>query len=464
MYSVEQEFAAMHDADTAAERDDWEAEREAEWEAEWEAAQAEDERRQREWQNRTLFFVREHRLDDLRKAMDKLVKRARKAGVDEAGYRIGSIAAVDVRYRKDAFGRAREWLDYKFPVFLDAGEPIKIAGWEFIARLERIGEDCLIHVVPGCEAIIEPRYRDHAYTASVGCNHCNTRRFRKDVFVVRSVETNEQKLVGRTCLREFLGCDTPNKLLAKFEWERAVDGIGESDDWFGGGFGEHDETTMGVLSATATIIRMKGWLSKARCREGDTPTSSEVHTFLFGRDVGKDRSVSEFKAAVRAAHTPEDDAQAERVIAYWMQEQHRAGSEYERNLHILLKQDITRARHFGLVCSAIAAWARAQGVTLGPQKIEREPVNRRWGSDKERLRNVRVTVLAIHSYASRFSESAKIVTFAAEDGSEAKWFTDGCLPFRECQEVMLTGTVHGFEEWKGKWATILKRCKTAGVQ
>ena len=76
----------------------------------------------------------------------------------------------------------------------------RIADWEFVATIEHAEPMNIIRS-------FRPEYEIPArfYTADTFCEHCRTRRYRKDTYIVRNTQTGEFKQVGKSCLKDFTG-------------------------------------------------------------------------------------------------------------------------------------------------------------------------------------------------------------------------------------------------------------------
>lgn len=82
-------------------------------------------------------------------------------------------------------------------VLVEAEGTAIINDWEFIAELEHTENGNIITGVAGVE--VPERY----YTTRPMCEHCNSKRFRKNTYIVRNKKTGEFKQVGKSCLKDF---------------------------------------------------------------------------------------------------------------------------------------------------------------------------------------------------------------------------------------------------------------------
>lgn len=393
--------------------------------------------------SRETKLVLEDRIGEFRHALKALQKRARRHKLTAAIVEIGDIACLEWVTYKDWDGAERKMLVRYLPVHILAGEAIKAAGWTFTARLERVGDTHLVHRAPGVEgAPIEERFLARAG----GCDHCKSSRQRKDTYIVEH-EDGRQMQIGSTCLRDFLGCDSPASLAARFALFSGVrDAFGDE------GWEPPTCSLEGYMTLVAISCRQRGFWSRARAEKwgGDERTTAgDVADAAFGSGRDADKAREKF-AKLR---TDEDAAQAHAIIAYW-----RAltpTSDYERNLAILCAQDEASAKHGALLASAIAAWARHAGIALGPQKEER-PSNH-VGEVGKRMKGLTLTITAKFGVSSQWSDNAQVVKMIDDDGNVFAWFTS-TYHLAVGHRYTIDATVKAHGKYKDRKETQLTRC------
>jgi hypothetical protein len=132
--------------------------------------------------------------------IEKLNKRAKKLGLD----------AISLTWEK-AFLDSKDNL--LVPCILNGPTSISYDGWEFIATLQHLptGENIVRAIID--DANIPAQYR----TAGSDCEHCCSKRYRKDTYIVRRSSANpiEYRQVGSSCIKDFLGGKSPDNILQK---------------------------------------------------------------------------------------------------------------------------------------------------------------------------------------------------------------------------------------------------------
>ena len=148
------------------------------------------------------------------------------------------------------------------------GETPKLAGWALVAKIEFLEEERLISCVPG-ETCPE-EYR----TGAFDCDHCHTKRMRKETFILRNGDKHVQ--VGRQCIKDFLGGKSPEQLLAEAEYifraSREVDDCERME----GGYVPETINITEYLCGVAICIRRLGWLSRGAANVDQASTSSHA--------------------------------------------------------------------------------------------------------------------------------------------------------------------------------------------
>jgi hypothetical protein len=147
-------------------------------------------------ENKT-FNIPESNWFSFKSRFAKLQKKAEKLGVGGSiDYKVLQEKHIWVDTGDSIFETGKKIKVFEIEVFGDAP---KYQGWTFIGRLEHdqvIGT--IVRSAPG--QTIPSKYYDAKHT---NCDHCQTKRFRKDTFVLMH-ESGEYKQVGRQCIKDFL--------------------------------------------------------------------------------------------------------------------------------------------------------------------------------------------------------------------------------------------------------------------
>jgi hypothetical protein len=315
-----------------------------------------------------------------------------------------------------------------------SGEAPRIAGWDFLARIELLGEENLVHRVPGTTKMLEDRFRSH----DGFCDHCNSARRRNDVFVLANDE--KQIAVGRQCLREFLGIDDPKMIVARAQFFEELKNIDEDDDM--GNFGSYGFYGLNeVLVLAAANIRKYGYVSKARQIEtGDATTGQMVSWGIAGIP------------AYKIEPTEVDREWAEKTIGFFRRDT-SFGNEYMDNIRVLTKQDIIKKEHVALISSAVITAQRE----LAPKAVTKE--SNFVGEVKGRLKEVSLLLEKIIYLGSGSFGPSYLHLLKDADGNAFSWITGNKVEVAEGTNIKVDATVKEHKIYKGTKQTVLTRAK-----
>jgi len=332
-------------------------------------------------------------------------------------------------------------------------EAPKVGDYKFIARLERTEAGTIIDAIPGEEL------PEHFRHSTGECEHCKKARSRKDLFVVRD-PAGAYVQVGRTCLRDYMGTDTPASVAARFRFLREAKEW--TDDWALAGGASVPDSALELLAVTATAIRLWGWVPKSAPESAGQATAYKVSAWFYCHP--SDKPAQEDRAALRAALLDADYEEAAATMAWVEEEARKEGcSEYMWNLWMVLSTGVVEPKRRGYACSAVAAHQRHLGV-LELKRREREVavLSKHVGTIGERLRGLELTVLSNRGIPSQYGECILYKMRDAE-GNMFSWFKSGEGIMDVGNTYILDATVKDHVEYQGVLETQLTRAKKPGV-
>lgn len=418
-------------------------------------------------ETRTRFEIPDYRLAGLQAKIAKLAKRAAKLGSDPITLEVvrGPYASPTGGHRRNDSPKGPRLIPIMqatYEVEVHGPKPV-IAGWEFLATLEHKQAGTILRTVPTAEVaegLLDP-YR----SAGANCDHCKRQRRRKDTYVVRHVETGQVLQVGRTCLRDFTGHDSPESVARMAELLlAAVDACSEGDDDGGWGGGRARECMVEPVEFMTCVLACRaefGWLSATAAREradGSESTAAQAWTLTLGRNYGlKTRLLKEVE--VTAEHAERAAVVLDKAKAALADRDDR--SDYEHNLFVWLEEAWVTWRGKGLVASAAGFVDRLENRERAA-KVARDQFgqSKHVGVEGERL-DLIATVTRVTRTATDWGPLT-IVNLLSEDGDALVWFAHDDLPERETPAdtpLWVTGTVkrHQADKRAGYPVTALNR-------
>lgn len=392
----------------------------------------------------TIITILTERLPEAVKSLKKLAAKAERYGTPRIPWTVAAPRLEKRRTERDNRPVNVQVSD----ITLNELESPRVGAFRFLARLERTPDGTIIDSIAGED--LPERFRN-----STGeCEHCGKVRDRKHLFVVAK-DGEEPLQVGRSCLRDFMGTDTPESVASRFRFERELAEF--SDEWAGGG--KVVDSAAELLAVTAAAIRLWGWVSKSAPESAGTPTAFRISVWFYlppGNKSGK-----EDLDALKAALSDADWEEAAAAMS-WVQDSTDDG-EYMHNLRTILTPGVVEPKRRGYACSAVAAHQRALGL-LELKRREREASanSQHVGVVGERLRGLELTVVSNRGFSGQFGDS---VLYKMRDaaGNVFTWFKSGDGIMDVGNTYILDATVKAHTSYQGVLETQLTRAKKPGV-
>ena len=233
--------------------------------------------------------------DRLHNRIAKLAKQAKKIGVAAP-----EVAFSDYHERVNPeTGNNEVWCLATLQF-----EDIKIAGgWRLVASIEKGDLGNMVYAINGKDY-------SHLRTQTLTCDHCQTKRKRNKHFILVNDE-GEEKCVGSTCMKDFLGVD-PAKALNFFTTIRE---LFKDDELFSSGSGTVSVQWLRLVTAVAWVCReieINGFVSRQQEYNHHTiSTACSVRENIFLQSASKvSQKTKEF---VRP--TEKNEHQAQEVVS-----------------------------------------------------------------------------------------------------------------------------------------------------
>lgn len=338
------------------------------------------------------------------------------------------------------------------------GAAPRLAGWSFVATLQHEEGGTILRTVP--TAVVADGELARFRHVAPACDHCGVDRRRNDSFVVRS-DAGALKQVGRNCLQDFIGGVSPASMARLAEILAAIGEVCEEAE--GAGFSTTREravdTLLGFLAVVATIIRLRGWLSRtaARAQErGHAATSNlagvAMHPYPGSRDdVAWAREVSE-------AYTPADGERAAAALAMAEEKLLAEGADltdYEHNLRVIVTGGFVAPRTAGIAASLLVWHERQLGII---RERSRTAASQHVGTVGKR-EVFTAKLVSLKGFESAFGVRV-LARFEDASGNVLTWWTSGDAGFAETEGETYTfkATVKKHDDYKGTKQTVLTRC------
>ena len=389
------------------------------------------------------FRIPEQNYEKLTEQIAQLNKQAKKLRCQPI--RLTELDFEEVRYFDSSLGYECVQVYVHCEV---SGETPIINGWQFVATAELDDEGlAIVRAVPGL--VVEGELEQFRRAVN-WCDHCQQKRLRNNVYVLRHEDGQTYKQVGKNCLVDFLGHENP-LALAKMA-EMLLDAIDLCSA------AEHDESGSGnknwlvleeYLTWVAGCIRNFGWFSRKKAELEDGWVTS-------------DRALNSMMGKHKEYVPVEKDRELAKQAIEWIREQEafvESGNDYQSNLYIACRKDVINFKKTGICASLIVAYQRAMEIEF--EKKNRKESKEQGKAGEKLVRTV--TCTKVVSYESQFKRgSAYIIMMIDQDGNRYKWFASNWM-MEENKQYVVRGTVKGYDEYKGIVSTVLTRCKVEEI-
>jgi hypothetical protein len=395
-----------------------------------------------------------YRVPALRAQLKTMNRKAGKLGKSPLTLEVGERIIRKFK-RTNALGIEYD-VEREYTQVTVTGERPVLSGWSLAGVKDVMGNgEMLLSEVPGVE--VPARFKSPAWN----CEHCNTNRRRKQLVIVRNVETGEFKQVGKTCLSDFLGGMDVKGYLAYYAMILSVEsGDVDPDEpgFWSGPRGATSYDPVRFLSVTSAVVRKFGWVSVGKAREsfGELcPTVNLTCQYILDRTD----DAAELRREV-GEPTEQDEVRAKSALEWARGHDPEQTSGYLYNLGVAARQDCIVDKTVGIMASAISAFQRAQDreaerkakaeADAGkPPKVHVGTVGKR--------EVFSVTVKAVRHFESDWGVRS-LVRMEDESGNILVWWTGEAPEWaEEGNAATVKGTVKKHDDYKGTPQTTVSR-------
>lgn len=317
----------------------------------------------------------------------------------------------------------------------------RIADWEFIATVQHEEPYNIIRSFRTDVSV-----PDMYYTANTCCDHCKTRRNRKDTYIIRNTETGEFKQVGKSCLLDFTHGLSAEAVAQYISWFDQIINGQAPDPGFKTYYNTED-----VLAFAVEAVKMYGY------RPSDWKESTKEVVAQQLRRFGdwKKRKDEGFKG-----DRPENYDRAKDILKFVADMPVEFG--YVTSLKAACSKEYCEWRDLGFIVSAVSCYNRAQEKAAKKATEKAQAKKSFWvGTVGQRIQLNDLSVRLLTSWDGEFGYTY-LYKFTDEQGNIFTWktgkwvsVTDEILPDLR---VSLKGTVKAHSEYNGEKQTELTRC------
>lgn len=397
------------------------------------------------------YAIYEENLPMLEKKLNRIANKCKKYGNDF----VFEIVGEEIREQENKDTGKNEY--FKF-IIVEVEGTAKIDNWECIAVLEQHETGNIIRRI-NTTIEIPARFQQ---TENL-CEHCNSKRQRKNLFVIHNTETNEYKQVGGTCLLDYTSG-------LNMEYVTAfLNGITELEE-NNGVFPAMRHVPLypvdEILGYAVELIEKIGYFNS----DSQLPTKYLVGNFCNERlDKAIEYINSTFKHhGLKVEVCKEDflkedtESKVEKIIDYYLSLENN--SEFINNVQIILKEGFVSRKNLGFLCYLPQGYSKhikaEQERIIKEEKRKAQVENScHYGEVGKRYKDIQVE--KIEQIASWITDFGMTYLYKITiNGYDLVWKTSNDLYLAD-DEIFdtIAFTVKEHKEYKGEKQTEVTRCK-----
>lgn len=394
------------------------------------------------------YAIFEGNMERLQKKINRIRNKCNKYGCDF------HYAEVGEEYRELTDDKGRKYIA-RF-VLVEAEGVAVVNGWKFIASVDHTEKGNIIN--KACDIEVPERY----YTSDPVCEHCNSKRYRRDTFIVMNEETGEFKQVGKSCLKDFTGgMNAEGVAYYTALFEELIEGETPC-----GGMGTSYYEVKEYLLYVAETIKHFGYV-----RTTDSGRSTRERAFDYymiehnGRFFEKEEErLKEEMRSVAFNATADGNSEAVEKALAWLNSQPE-DNNYMHNLKTACSLEYTEYRNLGIITSLFPTYNRdlehqaekAEQEKQRALKQASEQNSKHIGTIGERIEIDVHSFECVTSWETQYGVT-KIYKIVDTNGNVYTWKTSNYVS-EDVSKVK--ATVKSHNEYRGIKQTEITRCKVA---
>lgn len=343
-------------------------------------------------------------------------------------------------------------------VLVEAEGVAIVNGWKFIASVEHTENGNIIR--KACDVEVPERY----YTTKPICEHCNSKRYRKDTYLVMNEETGEFKQVGKSCLADFThGMSAEGVAGYTSIFEELIEG--ETPCGMGGGRPYYPVKEL--LLYAAETVKHFGYVSSQGCGRSTKDRAFDYYMIEHGGRFPKsvEADLKEEMERVGFNADAADNHELIKKALEWLDSQEES-NDYMHNLKTACGLKYTEHRNFGILASLFPTFNREVEYQAKKAEEERQKAMKREseqgsvyvGEVGDRVDVDVNTIECVTSWETQWGLT-QVFKIVDVDGNVFTWKTSNWVEVDKVNKIK--GTVKNHTEYRGVKQTELTRCKVA---
>lgn len=393
--------------------------------------------------------IAQFRMIELAEKVKKFNNKAKKLNLPLIEVKEVSREVREFKRKDEVLGSYIEYMEFVEVEFI--GAIPRVGGWAIHSKIEPAAqvEGNFVYTNKGFEP------REDLRTTKMVCQHCNINRFRSVVYLLENLDTKEQKLVGKSCLKDFLPETNIAEVLAYLQrFEDLSSGEGSDDDE------EYERAPreafvypVDMLIAESLILIEKfGYMSKKAAQEKNERATDSEHY------ESTSSMLAESSEKTRKALYPEEkiaeifkSGKVQLVLDYLNAQD--SSKDFIYNVQLAIKQAVAPYKMFAFIAAGVNMYWKS--VSEAAEKVVSDKVNEYIGVVGERIdfNDLRI----VREYVSQGNYgSTYITTMEDPKGRSVVWFASKRVGDIGTV-VNLKGTIREHKEFKDVKQTVITR-------
>lgn len=420
------------------------------------------------------YKIFEGNMERLQKKVKRIQNKCEKYGCEfhfeivgdtyEEYYRLAN-GKLDGKVCKDEKKRPNTEIVALHYYIVDVEGIAKISDWEFIGKIQKTEKGNLIRKVSDtCE--VPERY----YTCDIACEHCGTKHYRKESFLVHNTVTGEFKQVGRNCLCDYThGLDA--EICAGFisMFNEIIQGEAPVE---GTGFETYYNSKHLLEIAFRTVDKL-GYTSRQSASDYEETYGKHkdctafIATLLYNAEICRIHPMTRIIAKEYAEKVGFEDADIYEAKAKsamdWINAQEES-SNYIHNLKVVSANEYITQSMTGILISLVPTYYREQRrieeENIRKAKLEKEKASSGYvGNVGDKITIISSNIKMLTAWENAYGNIVRLIRIVDIDGNVYVWKTTCCIQECDDKELRLTGKVKDHQMYNDIKQTVLERVK-----
>ena len=403
--------------------------------------------------NKEIFSIPSYKMEELEKKLTRIKNKCKKYG-NEYIFEILGTEVKEIINPDNNIKYNIEFTNVKI-----SGNTI-INNWEFIATLEHTEKGNIIKQYNTSVTVPEYYMESDCY-----CDHCKTKRNRNNLYIIRNVETNEYKQVGRSCLKDYtqgLSAEYVGSIIECMDLFASYEDL--KDNYNGLHF--HSMKKLETYLKYANLLTKKiGYMST----KSDISTKYLVYDLVNNDKYIYERIREKFQIELSEADfdTDENKQEVHNIIEYFKSCDPK-NDTFMNNLKIISNMEYTKEKNLGFIACMPNTYYKAieKELEIETKKRQQQEIKEKqkessfFGEIGKRYKmegNYNITCVGGFDTQYNYTWIYHIIDNNTND--LFVWFTSGSLDETKSDYVKFDFTIKDHREYNGIKQNIVTRCK-----